>query len=187
MALVTTLRWNLKLYEEQLTIEENLLDVISSDNQEKQEGVQFFRPQLLQEVFYVDSLSRTQNIEPNYIAYSLDIVYDYIRVFHGRILELLELHHKHLIDEIHSEDVREQLKEFTGASVGVFVQENLPEPFLSRDEAYMIFNALPASYKYYLPHYARRDIVSSYECFEKYWNKGMALLCEMHNDIHTLA
>ena len=185
MALHTTLHWCLKLQEEVQTIEENLLDVISHGDQEKQEDVQFFIPQLLQEVFYVDSLSRNNNIEPNGIADSLDAVYDYISVFHARIVELVELHHKHLTDETHSEEIREQLWDFSGSKVGMYVHKNLQEPFLSRDNAYMIFNALPSSYRYRLPHYARRDIVSSYDCFEKYWNKGMELLCEMQNDIHT--
>lgn len=187
MALLTTLHWLLKIGEGPQYIDENILDFISHDNQVNIESTDFFIPQLLQEVYYVTQLSRERNNEPNEVLSLQDEFYDYIRVFHGRIRDILESHHQDLVEEVHSEEIRERLMEFSGASVGSFVQENLPEPFLSRNAAYMIFNMLPYPYKSRLPHYARRDIVSSYSCFEKYWNRGMSLLCEMQNDVHTVA
>lgn len=185
MALQTTLHWLLKIGEEPQYIDENILDFIFHGNHVNRESTVFFIPQLLQEVYYVSQLSRERNNEPNEILSFQDKVYDYIRVFHSRIREILESHHQDLVEHINSVEIRERLREFNGEGVGSFVQANLPEPFLSRNAAYMIFNMLPSPYKSRLPHYARRDIVSSYNYFEKYWNKGMELLCEMQNDIHT--
>lgn len=186
MALQTTFHWHLMLNNEYQVIKENTLDFVSLNNPENEESPQFFIPQLLQEVYYVDNLSQAHNIEPDGIAYIQDNVYDYLRVFHSRIVEILQSHHRHLIDEIYSEDVKEQLRELSGLRVGMYVKEHLSEPFLSRDAVYMIFNTLPSPYRSRLPHFARRDIISSYKCFEKYWNMGISFLCEMQKDIHTL-
>lgn len=186
MALLTTLKWILQLGENVHQIEEQLLDFISPENHENDESSRLSIPQILQEVYYVDQLSKNLNDELLGRLSIQDKIYDYIRVFHGRITELLELHHKDLINETQSEEIIERLENIYGAKVGTYVQENLPEPFLTRDVAYMIFNTLPSNYKYQLPHYARRDIVAKYDCFEKYWNKGMFLLCEMQNDVHML-
>ena len=187
MALQTTLHWLLKIGEEPQYIDENILDFIFHGNHVNRESTVFFIPQLLQEVYYVSQLSRERNNEPNEILSFQDKVYDYIRVFHSRIREILESHHQDLVEPINSVEIRERLREFNGKGVGSFVQANLPEPFLSRNAAYMIFNILPSPYKSRLPHYARCDIVSSYNYFEQYWNKGMSLLCEMQHDVHTVA
>ena len=187
MALQTTFRWLLGIGETSQYIDEDILDSISIDNQENERPSDFSILQLLQEVYYVDQLNRWENNEPNDLLSTQDNIYDYIRIFHGKITDILGSHHHDLINEIDSKEIRDDLRYFTGADVGNYVQENLPEPSLSRDVAYMIFNLLPSSYKHHLPHYARRDIVSSYICFERYWNKGMALLSEMQNDVHIAA
>lgn len=184
MALQTTLRWLLQIGDNPLYIDEDVSDFLSHNNQEDELFPDFLIPQLLQEVYYVDQLNRGRNNEPNGILHIQDYVYDYIRVFHGRIVDILESHYHDLVNEFYAEEVREELMHLSGENVGSYVQEYLSEPFLSRNVAYMIFNSLPSSYKYRLPHYARRDIVSSYKCFEQYWNKGMSLLSEMQNDIH---
>lgn len=187
MALQTTLRWLLGIGKTSQYIYEDILDFIYNDNQEYEGTSDFSILQLLQEVFYVDQLNKGENNEPNDYFITQDNIYDYIRIFHGKIIDLLWSHRHDLRNEKDSEEVREDLRNLKGANVGNYVQENLPEPYLSRDVAYMIFNLLPYSYKHRLPHYARRDIVSSYICFERYWNRGMALLSEMQNDVHIAA
>ena len=184
MALETTLHWRLGIGDNSHFIDEDVLDFLSIDKQENETSSDFFVPQLLQEVYFVNQLYSGNN-EPIANLRIRDELYDYIRIFHGRIVDIFESHRDDLFQEVDSVEIKKELMGLSGANLGIYVQEHLPEPFLSRDVAYMIFNLLPSSYKYRLPHYARRDIVSSYKCFERYWNKGIALLCEMQNDVHT--
>ena len=186
MSLQTTLRWLLGIGKISQYVDEDILDFVSNDSQGNEGTSEFSTLQLLQEVYYVDQLNRGETNKHNDILRIQDNLYDYIRIFHGKIMDILGLHLQDLNNDIDSEDVRDFLMSFSGSNVGNYVQKNLPEPFLSRDVAYMIFNLLPSSYKYSLPHYARRDIVSSYTCFERYWNRGMALLSKMQNDIHIV-
>lgn len=185
MALETKLRWSLYLGEnEHISLMEDLLEYSHSENVHgNQES--FYLPQLLQEVYYVDYLSRNANIETG-IHKDRDGVYDYLRIFHARIIELLRSHYIHLTNQGQLDNNSfNKLLELSGQQVEQYVADNLQEPFRSRDAAYMIFNLLPKQYKYRLPHYARRDIISSYDKFEKYWNKGMTMLSMLQNDIHT--
>lgn len=187
MALETKLRWALYLGEnEHLSLKEDLLEYSNHEDVQEEEMVVFYLPQLLQEVYYVDLLSRNANLETG-IFRGHDSVYDYLRIFHGRLVELLQLSYKHLLDNQYLDDHNlGRLSALSGMRVGQYVENNLQEPFRSRDAAYMIFNMLPNQYKYHLPHDARRNIIASYEKFEKYWNKGMELLCQLQDDIHAL-
>lgn len=189
MALQTKLNWVLYIGEnEPIHLNEDLLEYSHSENLVGQTAESFYLPQLLQEIYYVDQLNRNVNIEGS--KYSIiDSIYDYIRIYHGRIIELLHSRHTQLDDTSHLDlDAANYnwLMNLSGQKVGQFVEDNLPEPYITRDVAYRIFNLLPKQYKKYLPHTARRNIVASFESFEKYWNKGMSLLSSMQSDIHTL-
>lgn len=187
MALQTKFNWVLYIGEnEPIRLDEDLLEYSASENFVEQNAESFYLPQLLQEIYYVDQFNRNVNLEGNKHS-NIDSIYDYIRTFHVRIIELLHTRHTQLDDTSHLDaENYDRLLDFSGYKVGQYVEENLSEPYITRDAAYRIFNLLPKQYNKYLPHTARRHIIASYETFEKYWNKGMSLLSAMQSDIHAL-
>lgn len=185
MILETTIKWTLQLGDKPLGIEENLLENLC-DNSDREETSDFTIPQLLQEVYYVDQLSTREDYHPDEKLSLQDKAFDYVWAFHYLIKELLGKRGEHITNENGLDDsLYEKLKGKKGFIFNKYVDNELPDPFSFRNEAYKIFSLLPKKYKSQLSKYSRWDIVAFPDVFTKYWNNGLLAIVTMHNDIYT--
>lgn len=185
MELQATITWSLFLDEEPLAIEEDLLENLREGNSYRSETVDFEIPQLLQEVYYVERLSKSEGSEPEQILTMRDKAFDYVRIIHGLLKELLNDRYEHLIkDDVLDGNLYEDLKDKKGCVFDKYVDGNLSEPFSSRNAAYKVFSLLPQKYKSRFFDDFRWDVVASHDIFTKYWNRGLLALAEMHKYIY---
>ena len=184
MELQTSITWTLFLGEKQLSFHENLLENLN-DNKSRNKGTPDFDiPQLLQEVYFVDQLSKSEGYKLDEMVTLQDQAFDYVRVFHNLITDLINTRFKQLKNEKDIEDEHYQyLKEFRGRKFDNYVETSLQEPFLSRNLAYKIFKMLPNKYKTKSRKDTQRNVISSPNNFKRFWNNGLLSLAAMQKDI----
>lgn len=185
MELQTTITWSLLLDDELVTIKENLQENLRGINTDRDEMPDFDIPQLLQEVYYVERLSKSEGSEPEQILTMRDKAFDYVRIIHSLLTELLNARYEHITknDDLDG-NLYEDLKDKKGCVFDKYVDSNLSEPFLSRNAVYKVFSLLPQKYKSQFLGYSRWDVVASADVFAEYWNNGLLALTEMHECIY---
>lgn len=185
MELHTSITWTLYLGDKHLSFYENLLENLYENKSGNDVAPDFDIPQLLQEVYYVDQLSKSKDYEPDERLILQDQTFEYVRVFYNLITDLINTRYEQLINDEDIEDVHYQkLKGIKGSNFDKYVEDNLQEPFLSRNKAYKIFKMLPNKYKTKTQKNTQRNVISKSDSFKRYWDNGVLSLASMQNDIY---
>lgn len=185
MELQTSITWTLYLGEKQLSFHENLFETLHENKSGNDVTPDFDIPQLLQEVYYVDQLSKSKDYEPDEKLILQDQTFDYVRVLYNLITDLINTKYEQLIHDEEIEDIHYQnLKGLRGRNFDKYVEDNLQEPFLSRNKAYKIFKMLPNKYKTKSQKCTQRNVISKSDSFKRYWDNGVLSLASMQNDIY---